>query len=121
VELPSTQVANRPPDAGAPRVHVGEVQVRGELDWVVARRVANRNLFGFLLCYEVSRPGAARLPGQLTAVLTVDRSGTVVGAKVVASSFADAQLEECVANRGRMLPFPESAQGNVVELPFEFQ
>ena len=102
-----------------------DVEVRGQLDKALVRRIVERNKQQLSFCYDTKlnlsqRKG--RRSGRVAVNWRIAPSGRVVKTTLLSSTMNDAQFERCILDRIRTWVFPEPKGGGYVnvEWPFTF-
>ncbi|MDX2013307.1 MAG: AgmX/PglI C-terminal domain-containing protein [Myxococcaceae bacterium] len=101
----------------AAAVSLGAIVARGPLDAALVRRVLRAHL-GLLKHCATLHPGT----GKLVVGFVITPKGAVSDAKVIRSTFGQADLDACVVDVVRQRVFPTPRDGGVVdvEVPLEF-
>jgi len=112
-------VGAREKSPSPPRVATGAVEVRGDLDKELIRRVIQRHVNEIRFCYEKELATKPTLEGRLVVQFTIGASGEVLASIVRDSTLNDAAVEQCVAHAVKRWVFPKPAGGIViVSYPF---
>ncbi len=92
----------------------------GCLDKELVRRVIHQNLPGFRYCYESLLNRFPSLEGKVSVRFSISQSGKVPDASVGQTTVHNAELEQCVANRARLLVFPARKWAGLVVVTYPF-
>ena len=92
----------------------------GCLDKELIRRVIRQNLPGFRYCYESLLNRYPTLEGKVSVRFLIAPSGKVPTSEVAVSTANNAQLEQCVSDRARLLQFPSRTMGGMVAVTYPF-
>lgn len=103
-----------------PELEECKTEGSGCLDKELIRRVIRANLAGFRYCYESRLNRFPNLEGKVSARFTISQSGRVVAAEVGQSTANNAELEQCVLSRTRLLQFPSSKWAGLVVVSYPF-
>lgn len=113
---PKTEV----PDPEDPVVNGCTVDGKPCLDKELIRQVIRRNLASFRYCYESKLNRFPSLEGKVSMRFSLVPSGRVAAATVVQSTANNAELEQCVADRTRLLQFPSGKWNGMVVVTYPF-
>lgn len=95
---------------------------RGRLPKEQIRRVITRRRAAFRYCYEKRLQKAPTLEGKVVVSFTIQRNGSVAGARIASSTMKDAEVEACLLKATSRLRFPKPKGGTVVvSYPFLFR
>ena len=90
------------------------------LDKDLIRRVIHQNIAGFRYCYESLLNRFPSLEGKVSMRFQVAQSGKVPNADIAQSTANNAELEQCVSNRTRLLQFPSRKWAGLVVITYPF-
>ncbi len=103
-----------------PRVRLGKVEVKGELERDLVRRIARAHLTEIRSCYQqgLVRDPSAR--GRVVVQFSISPTGRVPMAVVAEMTIADARVGQCMARAVRRWRFPkrDGDANAIVSYPF---
>ncbi len=98
----------------APRVRIETPIVEGDLDPVVVRRIAMRNVNQIRYCYERELAIDPTRDGRLEVRVVIGPNGAVQVASVLGSSTGSTVLDRCIVTATRRWVFPAREEGIVL-------
>jgi hypothetical protein len=106
------------PPPRPPSVKAGNVTVTGGLSAVVIERITRQSFGRFRLCYENGLRTNPALLGRVVVHFVIDKTGSVESSRSEGSSFADANVVQCIVRGFSNLSYPEPEKG-VVQVSYE--
>lgn len=90
------------------------------LDKELIRQVIRRNLASFRYCYESRLNRYPALEGKVSVRFSLVPSGKVALSQLAQSTANNAELEQCVVDRTRLLQFPSGKWNGMVVVTYPF-
>lgn len=106
--------------AAAPRIRVGNAEVRGAMSREVIRRVIRRHTNEVRFCYEQGLQQRPDLAGRVVASFIISPTGSVQSAAIGESNLGNPAVEGCIAQAVRRWTFPAPSGGGVVGVNYPF-
>jgi len=92
----------------------------GKLDRGVVKKYIRKQLAKIRWCYQKAFQKNPELEGKITVSFIISPTGSVMSAKVVASTLGDKDLEGCIEKKIRTWRFPAPSGGGVVKVNYPF-
>ena len=95
-----------------------ETVIMGSLDPAIIDAVIKRHLAQIQYCYERELPSKPKLNGKLVVHFVIEADGRVSQAAMKSTTMNDANVESCVAERFKMIRFPNPKGGGIVTVNY---
>ena len=92
----------------------------GKLDRGVVKKYIRKQLAKIRWCYQKAFQKNPELEGKITVSFIISPTGSVMSAKVVASTLGDKELEGCIEKKIKTWRFPAPSGGGVVKVNYPF-
>lgn len=101
-------------------VSTGPPAVFGGLDKEIIRRIINQHRSRFKYCYERELIKNPNLEGKIHVWFRIEATGRVYQSKISQTTMNNDRVEECLAQRVKLLRFPSPKGGGVVDVNYPF-
>lgn len=113
----SPPAATAAPPAAAAAPPADDLQVSGDIDRELVRRVIRTHMGQIKGCYEKSLQANPSLQGKVTVTFTIEKDGTVKTAK---AEGVEDNLDRCIEGRFKTLAFGKATSTATIVYPFSF-
>ena len=101
-------------------VETGPPMVFGSLDKEIIRRVINSHRSRIKYCYERELSKYPKLQGKIKVFFQIEGNGMVSTSKVRETTMNNERVEECLAQRVKIMRFPAPKGGGIVQVNYPF-
>lgn len=103
-----------------PELTTGDLNIDGNIDAELIRQVIRRNSSKIRACYEDQLIRYPKLAGRIAIRFIINSTGTVDSSRASASTVKNTEMENCVANKIRLLEFPRPKGGGTAQVTYPF-